>query len=91
MVNGLIGQGLRIFVLITTNEEVGRLHPAISRPGRCLSTVRFQPLDALAATAWLSERGVDCDPGHPIALSDLYAIAAGIESTRRDPPIGFAA
>jgi hypothetical protein len=33
--DGLIGQGLRVLILVTTNEKIGRLHPAVSRPGRC--------------------------------------------------------
>ena len=33
VVDGLIGQGLRLLVLVTSNEELGKLHPAVSRPG----------------------------------------------------------
>jgi hypothetical protein len=33
VVDGMIGQGLRILVLVTTNEEIKSLHPAVARPG----------------------------------------------------------
>ena len=35
VVDGLIGQGLRVIVLVTTNEEIKKVHPAVARPGRC--------------------------------------------------------
>jgi hypothetical protein len=41
LVDGLIGQGLRIDVLITTNEPLSAFHPAVSRPGRCGAAVSF--------------------------------------------------
>jgi hypothetical protein len=30
--DGLVGQGLRVLVCLTTNEPVQRLHPALRRP-----------------------------------------------------------
>lgn len=40
--DGILGQGLKILVLITTNEPVRQLHPALVRPGRCLSEIEFR-------------------------------------------------
>ena len=37
VVDGIIGQGLRVLVLVTTNDELHQLHPAVARPGRCLA------------------------------------------------------
>jgi len=51
--DGLIGQGMRLLILVTTNEEVGKLHPAVTRPGRCASQVDFTALSASEAEAWL--------------------------------------
>lgn len=31
----MVGQGLRVLVLVTTNELLRRLHPAVAQPGRC--------------------------------------------------------
>lgn len=91
VVDGLIGQGLRILVLITTNEELGKLHPAISRPGRCLSRTEFSLLDKGSATAWLNKRGVPDEIGEAASLADLYAIASGHERPPVASKIGFAA
>jgi Domain of unknown function (DUF5925)/ATPase family associated with various cellular activities (AAA) len=34
LVDGILGQGLRLLVLVTTNEPLRRVHPAVARPGR---------------------------------------------------------
>ena len=39
VVDGLIGQGLRVLVLVTTNERIETLHPAVARPGRCAAKI----------------------------------------------------
>src|SRR5438046_8444628 len=59
VVDGLIGQGLRVLVLVTTNEELRRLHPAVARPGRCAANIEFTALPADEAAAWLGGRGTD--------------------------------
>jgi Domain of unknown function (DUF5925)/ATPase family associated with various cellular activities (AAA) len=51
--DGFLGQGVRVLVLITTNEPLGRLHPAVIRPGRCLAEVEFTPLTAAESAAFL--------------------------------------
>lgn len=53
LADGLLGQGLRCLFLITTNEPLGRIHPAVVRPGRCLAQVAFGPLPAAQASALL--------------------------------------
>jgi hypothetical protein len=40
-VDGLIGRGLRVLCLVTTNEELGTLHEAVARPGRCAARIEF--------------------------------------------------
>src|SRR5580765_1026861 len=59
VVDGIIGQGLRVLVLVTTNEPLTRLHPAISRPGRCAAKIEFGPFSAAEAEAWLAAHDVD--------------------------------
>lgn len=44
-VDGLIGQGTRALVLVTTNEPLGKLHPAVTRAGRRLAETEFAPLN----------------------------------------------
>jgi hypothetical protein len=89
VVDGLIGQGLRVLVLVTTNEEIRRLHPAIARPGRCAANIEFQPLGADEAAAWLAERGVEERPRQPMPLAALYARAAGLDPGEFRAVAGF--
>lgn len=58
LADGMLGQGLRCLFLLTTNEPVGALHPALVRPGRCLARIEFTALSA-AETAALLGRPVD--------------------------------
>ena len=74
--DGLLGDGLRVLVVVTTNEPVGRLHEAVVRPGRCWAQVEFGPLGAPDADAWLTARGAD-PIGRPATLAELFALAAG--------------
>lgn len=55
VVDGLLGQGLRVLLLITTNEALTQLHPAVTRPGRCLYQVNFEPFAPEDAAHWLGE------------------------------------
>lgn len=41
--DGLLGQGTRTLFLLTTNEPMEGLHPALSRPGRCLASLHLGP------------------------------------------------
>lgn len=79
VVDGLIGQGLRVLVLVTTNEPIRSLHPAVARPGRAAANIRFVPLDEAEAQAWLERRGMEPVAG-TATLAALYARAEG-----RDP------
>ncbi len=44
LTDGLLGQGRKVLVAITTNEDITRLHPAVTRPGRCLAQIEVGPL-----------------------------------------------
>jgi hypothetical protein len=70
--DGILGHGLKVLVLLTTNEDVGRLHPAITRPGRCLSQVEFEPLGPAEAARWLGPGAAA--PEAPLTLAQLYAL-----------------
>jgi Domain of unknown function (DUF5925)/ATPase family associated with various cellular activities (AAA) len=81
VVDGLIGQGLQVIVLVTTNEEIRKLHPAVARPGRCAANVHFDPLDADEATEWLRTHGLEADAKGNRTLASLYAEAEGRDPT----------
>lgn len=80
VVDGLIGQGLRVLVLVTTNEEIGTLHPAVARPGRAAANIEFAPLTRSEASAWLKGHGVEGAVPSTGTLASLYAVLEG-----RDP------
>jgi len=70
LTDGLLGQGRRVLVAITTNEDIRSLHPAVVRPGRCLAQIEVGPLAPEEAAAWL---GSAEDVASPLTLADLYA------------------
>jgi hypothetical protein len=70
--DGLLGQGCRVLVGITTNEDLARLHPAVTRPGRCLAQIAVEALSAEEAAAWL---GTPAGIGpRGATLAELYAL-----------------
>jgi len=68
-VDGFIGQGLKVMVLITTNELFKNLNEAAGRAGRCLSKVEFNVLSIEEANKWLGDGSLT----RPAILADLYA------------------
>ncbi len=71
LTDGLVGQGLRVLVCITTNEDLARLHPAVTRPGRCLAQLHVGRLSRAEATGWLgTSEGIGPDGA---TLAELFA------------------
>ncbi|MBV9869108.1 MAG: AAA family ATPase [Frankiaceae bacterium] len=62
--DGLLGQGLRSLFLLTTNQPIASINPAIVRPGRCLANLEFGPLSAAEAASIL---------GRPVSRSMTLA------------------
>jgi hypothetical protein len=85
--DGLIGQGLRVLVLVTTNEEIRKLHPAVARPGRSAANVRFDPLSAEEASAWLAEHGLEDEAASSATIAELYARLEGLDAPKQS--VGF--
>lgn len=88
VVDGLIGQGLRVLVLVTTNEEIRKLHPAVARPGRCAANIAFGPLSGEEASAWLAERKVDAPAEGATTIATLYALVEN-SGAQPKPSVGF--
>jgi ATPase family associated with various cellular activities (AAA)/Domain of unknown function (DUF5925) len=88
--DGVLGQALRSLVLITTNEPLRHLHPALARPGRCLAEIGFELFDRQQAAAWCA--GCEAHPpdGQRASLAELYAHVDGRPRARRKQAIGFA-
>jgi len=76
LADGVIGQGLRLLICMTTNEEIGRLHPAVLRPGRCLANIDVRSFSRAEATAWLRGTGVPT-PADGASLAELFALVRG--------------
>jgi Domain of unknown function (DUF5925)/ATPase family associated with various cellular activities (AAA) len=70
LTDGILGHGLRVLLLITTNEPMRGLHPAVVRPGRCLADVQFRPFSRTEAQTWL--RGETELPAGDLTLAELY-------------------
>ena len=91
---GLIGQGLRIMLLITTNEALGDLHPAVQRPGRAALQLEFDRLSADEANAWLDTHGCAERVSKSSTVAELYNMITkqkARKSVRRGKTTGFGA
>lgn len=92
LTEGLIAQGRQDQFLITFNQEVRTLDPAIIRPGRCRTRIEFLPLTKEYATSWLKNHNCPVPENLPdhITLASLFAILHN--ASPPDPiskPIGF--
>lgn len=91
-VDGLIGQGLRFMVLVTSNEDYDSMHPAVVRPGRCLSQIEFANLNGDEVTRWLKAHKVENDDARKssASLADLYASKQHFGTKKKKQTLGFA-
>ncbi len=64
--DGLLGQGLKLLILITTNVKLEKLHPALVRPGRTLANIHVPELSHEEATQWLGTEHKEA------TLAELY-------------------
>lgn len=101
-VDGLIGQGLRFLVLVTTNEDdMGQLNEAVGRHGRAAVNIEFKALEpdrAQEVLAVLRERNGKEDSegivnaltkGNSLPLADVFALAEGRAREEKKQSIGF--
>ena len=79
------------FFLVTTNEDLRTIHPALARPGRCAQVLEFGPLAAGETHARLAGHGSELTVSVPTTPTELFAIRDGrdISPTRRRT-VGFA-
>lgn len=71
LADGVLGQGSNAMFLITTNAPVEEMHPALLRPGRCLSRLEFGRFGSDDARAWLPGDMQHKVTG-PATLAELY-------------------
>jgi len=70
--DGLLAQSSQLLVLLTTNTTLRHLHPAITRPGRCLSKIEFTRFSAHESRSWLGEDAFAFDGS--ATLAELYQL-----------------
>jgi hypothetical protein len=75
--DGILGQGTRLLILLTTNSELETLHPALVRPGRCLAVTDFHRFTLAEANDWLDGAGKSPTGGE--TLAELYALRGDLE------------
>jgi hypothetical protein len=72
--DGILGQGSKLIILLTTNSNVASLHPALTRPGRCLAITAFEKFDSAEARRWLDGRA--STPSGESSLAELYELVS---------------
>jgi hypothetical protein len=78
LTDGLLGQGRQVLVAITTNEDITRLHPAVTRPGRCLAQIEVGRIPYEQAVAWLGDDGARTRVStNGATLAELIALRDG--------------
>ena len=87
--DGILGQGTKILTLLTTNEDLGNLNPAIRRKGRCLSEIEFCRFGTDESLTWMRRAGSERETTGPSTLSELYAVLQGRPRSRMKGAIGF--
>jgi hypothetical protein len=80
LTDGILGHGLRVLLLITTNEPMRALHPAVVRPGRCLADVQFRPFSFSEATTWLGAPPSGATANEQLTLAELYRARGDVET-----------
>lgn len=91
LADGILGQGMQMLILITTNEELGALNEAVQRPGRCLNVISFDKLSIVQANAWLAAHGSDAHVTESKSVAELYAILDSRVTGKTQRKIGFGA
>ena len=69
-------------MLVTTNEEIKKLHPAVARPGRCATAVQFLRPTEPAAGAWLEAHGLPVCAARGQTVAELHSLLEGGEQPR---------
>jgi len=75
--DGVLGQAMNALILVTTNEPLRSLHPALSRPGRCVAQVGFERFDRASIEEWAQREGCKVPERATATVADLYAGATG--------------
>lgn len=88
--DGILGQGSKTLILLTTNERIDKLHPAVIRPGRCLAQVEFKSFTYAEASEWLGNETAPAQGTMTLAeLIEQRDAQGRIAGVRDDEHIGL--
>lgn len=83
--DGINSDSHRALVILTTNEHVRNLHPALTRPGRCLAQIEFCKFTTTEARGWLPAE-VEA-PREPVSLAELLGLRGDLEQLHDGDPV----
>lgn len=89
LVDGILGQSANTLVLVTTNDDLRALHPAVTRPGRCAQHLEFGPLSVTEANAWLGANECAAEVNSPRTIAELFALRQGHRPAVGARAVGF--
>lgn len=72
--DGMLGQGMDLLLLFTTNTKGVELNPAIIRDGRCFFNEELREFRSDEATGWLNGNGVSDHQVRSYTLGEMYAL-----------------
>lgn len=87
MTDGIFGQGRQDLFLLTFNEEIEQIDPAILRPGRCLANIKIPKLSMDEANKWLTNHGAGADKliNKDVTLAELYSLITNSGRSDEEP------
>ena len=78
-----------MLVAITTNEDLARLHPAVTRPGRCMAQLEVGRFPRAEAAKWLgTAEGIGAEGATLAELFQLKGEARKVGRRDSDPAAG---
>jgi ATPase family protein associated with various cellular activities (AAA) len=89
--DGALGQATQSLVLVTANENVRKLHPAVTRPGRCVARIGFADLGREEIIRWCDAHDLQPPRGDRATIADLFAHSEGRLERDSGDAFGFAA
>ena len=92
LTDGILGQGLSVMFLLTTNDDIKDIDSAFLRDGRCLQRLFFDYFEPDEANKWFKMQDCDFITDDDLALSEMYAKLLGKEArlSNLEQPFGFA-
>jgi len=86
--DGLLGEFLRLSLILTINCKIDKLDPAITRPGRLIAYREFRRLGAAEARRLAKAKALQLPDQANYSLAEIYCARADLECSPRRS-IGF--